>query len=122
MKNRVVREFKCFACDKQITVMEYAAYNADNYLTVTFVNGLVTTKHGVCHSCFNRLQPRFDNRGWFVIVGDVWPMVREAAYLIRDTMSRVTDADGWHSLKAAHDYLWSQEPGERKQWHEVPPS
>jgi hypothetical protein len=99
--------------------MEYTPYNADDYIDVTFVNGSVTTKHGVCHRCFNQLQPRFDDRGWFVIVGDVWPMVREAAYLIRDTMNRVTDADGWHALKSAHDYLWTQEPSERKQWHGV---
>lgn len=108
--NHIVREETCFMCNKTIVVMEYEPWNHTEYISVTVVNGPVINKCAVCHRCFNTGDFRFTELGWTRIVGDRWGADRAAIYLMRDLQGRVTDADGWHYLKAAQDHLWKNEP------------
>lgn len=108
-KNRIVREETCFRCGKQIAVFEYVAYNADDYIRITVKNGIVIQKVSVCHPCFNAYSPIFtDTYGWFHDAQAYRAEIKFACYLMREKQQQVTDADGWHYLKDAQEYLWKQ--------------
>lgn len=44
------------------------------------------------------------------VVCAAWQPIREAIQYLRDAQGRVHDADAWHSLKAAGEYLWQYQP------------
>jgi len=90
--------------------MEYEPYNYMAYIPVTVVNGPVINKVVVCHRCFNATDYRFGEMGWTRTVGDPWPSVKKAIYLMRDIQTQVADAAGCSILKNAQDHLWKQGP------------